>query len=78
MMDLTEKQKQVLEEVNQQLIEHFDAYVLVVDVADANDAGDHFTAGMFHGGMATALGLCEYEKELIKAQFIRSPVIGEE
>ena len=62
---MTEAQKECLDKVENLLGEHFDSYVVCVDNADINDAGDHYTGGIWHGGHAMAAGLCELQKARI-------------
>ena len=70
MEELTEKQWEVLDSIQELLREHFDASVVVVDAADVGDACDHVTIGQCHGGPAAAMGLCLYQlKYLEKAVF---------
>jgi hypothetical protein len=63
---MTEKQQQILDQVQELLIEHFDAHVVVTDISDVDDSNNHSTQGGYSGGIPIAMGLCLYQIEYLK------------
>lgn len=59
---MTPKQKEVLDQVHELMMEHFDASAYIVQVEDIGDDCQTETAGGWTGGMARAIGLCEIQK----------------
>lgn len=65
---MTDKQRQVLDQVHELLTEHFDSHVYVVNIEDESDEGDNRTCGGYSGGSAMAIGLCEHQITILKHQ----------
>lgn len=68
---MNEKQKQVWDEVQQQLGEHFSGFLLAIVDNDVDDDGRQFTHMTFDGGWMTALGLAEYAKLSLASDFYK-------
>lgn len=62
---MTDKQREIMDQVHEMLSEHFDAHVFVVDAADVDDSGNHRYGAAFNGGIGTAMGLHQYGIEKI-------------
>ena len=67
MNGFTDKQKEVMNQVQELLTEHFDAHVMIVTVYDINDEREHVTGGGFGGGTVAALGLIQHYDTKMKA-----------
>lgn len=56
---LSDKQQEVLDQVNNLLSEHFDAHVIVFSAYDVDDEGHEIQDYLFAGGRAAAIGMCD-------------------
>lgn len=63
---MTEKQKEVMNQVDNLLREHFDGHALCVHMNDVDDTGASETLTSFNGTVMMGIGLAEYMAHKLK------------
>lgn len=69
---MTERQKQVLDQVHDLLCENFDGAIYVVNVVDDTDGEKHAPVGGYIGGIPLGMGLCRFYSKYLERQAFSS------